>query len=70
MVFNFTKVKARMVECNITGAQMAKGIGITPASFSAKINGKRQFTLAEFYLMCKVLDILDRADEFLFVVKF
>ena len=55
MEYNFSKLKGRMTECGYSHKEMAKALGISPVTFSMKINGKRDFTLTELITMSKVL---------------
>ena len=55
MEYNFSKLKGRMTEFGYSHKDMAKALGVTPATFSMKINGKRDFTLTELITMSKVL---------------
>jgi transcriptional regulator with XRE-family HTH domain len=57
--YNFAKLKGRMTECGYTHKKMAKALGLSDASFSYKINGKRDFTLKELNIMARVLNMDD-----------
>lgn len=52
MYFN---LKAEMVRRNMTGGELAEIIGINSSTFSAKLNGKYDFTLAEALAIKKAL---------------
>lgn len=43
----FPNLRAEMARRNITGNEMAEVLGITSGTFSAKYNGKADFTLPE-----------------------
>ena len=60
----FPKVIGKMAEMNVRHGDMAKALGICPATFSQKINGKREFTRSEIKTMMLVLNITDPVPYF------
>lgn len=60
-------IRAERVRCGLTQLQMARKLGLSATGYNHKENGKRQFTLEEFILICKVLganpDSLIRTSE-------
>lgn len=57
MKFNYSKLLGRMRECGFTQKQLAKAIGISKATLSAKLNNHFSFTQEEMLAICKVLNI-------------
>ena len=57
MKYDFSRLKGRMVECGYSQVTLAKAIGISPATLSLKLNGKRDFTLTEMRTIVTVLHI-------------
>ena len=55
----FAKLRGRMAEVGYSQRDMAKSLGISKATFSIKVNAKRDFTLTELRTMAKVLNIED-----------
>ncbi len=48
-------IRAERVRRGFTQLEMARKLGLSPTGYSQKENGKRQFTLEEFVLICKIL---------------
>lgn len=46
-----------MAELGITQKELAEKIGINMSTLSAKINGKRQFTVEEVFKIFEVLEV-------------
>ena len=57
MRFNYLKLLGRIRECGLTQAQLAKAIGISQYTMSAKLNNKFSFSQEEIIAICKVLNI-------------
>ena len=55
--FNYSKLLGRIRECGFTQSQLAKAIGISKSTMSAKLNNQFPFTQEEILDMCKVLNI-------------
>ena len=53
----FLKLKARMVECGISQAQLSKSLKLCPMSVSRRFTGKLQWRLNEIYLVMNILNI-------------
>lgn len=53
----YPKFKALLVERGIKQKDIAKLLGITAATFNAKINGNGDFTVTAVKKMCMALDI-------------
>ena len=57
MSFDFSKLLGRIKEFGFTQKTLAKGIGISSSTLSAKLNNKNAFTVTEIACICRVLDI-------------
>ena len=57
MKFNYSKLLGRIRECGFTQEQLAKAIGISKYTLSAKLNNKFSFSQEEILAICKVLKI-------------
>ena len=57
MKFNYSKLLGRIRECGLTQEQLAKAIGVSKTTLSAKLNNKFHFDAAEMLAICKVLNI-------------
>ena len=69
MKFNYSKLLGRLRECGFTHVQLAKAIGISKATLSAKLNNHFSFTAIEMISICKVLSIpLSEINEYFFAV--
>ncbi|MBE6618410.1 MAG: DUF739 family protein [Ruminococcaceae bacterium] len=69
MKFNYSKLLGRIKECGLTQEQLAKAIGISKATLSAKLNNKFNFDTAEMIAICKVLNIpTSEIHEYFFAV--
>ncbi len=56
MTFSIERnIRAERVRCGFTQLEMAKKLGLSATGYNQKENGKRQFTLEEFILICKIL---------------
>lgn len=53
----FFEIRAEMSRQKISGADMAEKLGISPAAFSARINGRSQFSLKQAYQIMKILGL-------------
>lgn len=62
----YAKLKGRMVEENMTQAEMAEKIGISLSALNAKMSGKREFTVQEAAMICQLLKI-EEPKEYFFV---
>ena len=60
---NFAKLRAKLVELNLTHKQVAKAIGMDPSTFSKKINGSVDWPRKEMNAL-RILLCLN-ANEFL-----
>lgn len=61
---SFGKLKGKMAEVGITQNALAKSLGMSRSSLSLKMNGKREFTLAELRIIVEVLNIDDPRSYF------
>lgn len=69
MKFNHSKLLGRIRECGFTQEQLAKAIGISKATLSAKLNNQFYFTAKEMYDICEVLNIpLSEISEYFFAL--
>jgi len=48
-------IRVERVKCGLTQREMAQKLGISVTGYNHKENGKRQFNLVEFVLICKIL---------------
>jgi transcriptional regulator with XRE-family HTH domain len=48
-------IRVERVKCGFTQREMAQKLGISVTGYNHKENGKRQFNLVEFVLICKIL---------------
>lgn len=62
---NRSLLRAEIAKNNMSQATVAHEIGMSPNSFSRKLNGKRDFRLPEVVAICKCLNISNPADIFL-----
>lgn len=58
------QIKSYLSLKGYTIEKLAREIGMSTASLSAKINGKREFTVSEAKRLCDSLDIHNPADVF------
>ena len=66
-VFNYSKLKGRAREKDMTLAKIEKETGIKARVLSDKWNGKRYFTQAEMFALKQLLD-LESIDAYFFTV--
>jgi len=55
--FNYSKLKARTVELELTSRDVAAAIQMTASTYSIKLNGKGEFSQSEIRKICEVLKI-------------
>ena len=60
MRFNYAKLKGRIKEKYGTQEDFAKAIGLTPTTFSLKINGKAKWKQDEIVKATKIFNNLTR----------
>lgn len=60
---NFAKLRAKLVELNLTHKQASKAIGLDPSTFSKKIGGKVDWTRKEMNAL-RILLNLSASDFF------
>lgn len=51
------KIKTRMFELKLTQEDVAKNIGVDPATFNLKLNNNRRFYIDEVAKLCEILQI-------------
>ncbi len=56
-IFDLSKLKGRMVEKSINQHLLAKMIGVSSTTISAKMNNHVDFTQSEIMRMTEILDI-------------
>lgn len=59
---NTLKLRALLIENNLTNEDMSKKLGISKQSFSMKINNKREFKTSEIYKLVCLLNITNSID--------
>ena len=64
----YKNLKAEMARAGITQQEMARRLGMTPATLSLKLNGKAKFSLSDANLIKTALGVDIPLDE-LFAVK-
>ena len=57
MNFNHSKLLGRIRECGFTQMELAKMIGMSKTTLSAKLNNQFYFSAKDIYSICRVLDI-------------
>lgn len=55
--YDYSKLKARAVELGVTSKAVAKAGGMTPSTYSLKLNGKGEFTQEQMRNICDFLNI-------------
>lgn len=63
---NIRKIKAKMVELNMTQKEVAEAMGIDSSTFNLKLNetSKRQFTIKEAQDLVRILKIEEPKEYF------
>lgn len=56
-MYDFTKLKARMVDQGETARSLAEKLGISENSMYSKLNGKYEFKPSEIEKMMRILNI-------------
>lgn len=56
-MFDYSKLKGRIVEKGYTQQKLCDGIGITQNSMTNKLKGKSDFSSQEIAQICNMLDI-------------
>lgn len=59
---NTLKLRALLIENNLTNEDVAKKLGISKQSFSMKINNKREFKTSEIYKLSCFLNLSNSSD--------
>lgn len=59
---NTLKLRALLVENNLTNEEIAKKLGISKQSFSMKINNKREFRVSEINKLSALLNLSNPSD--------
>lgn len=59
---NTLKLRALLIENNLTNEEVAKKLGISKQSFSMKINNKREFKASEINKLSTFLNLSNSAD--------
>ena len=57
MQFDYSKLLGRIKECGYTQESLAKEIGISKGTLSAKLNNKNAFTVNESLSICRLLNV-------------
>lgn len=57
MKYDYSKLKAKMVENNLTQAALAEKIGLSERTMSLKMNGKREWKQSEIERLRNMLKI-------------
>lgn len=58
------KLKGKMREKEVTQADLAKAIGITPQALNAKLNGRSSFTVPEAQKIAEFLSLENPSEIF------
>lgn len=70
MVFDYSKLKGKIVEVFGTQGHFAKAAGMSERTLSCKLNNKVPFTQPEMLLISKLLKInTSNLDEYFFATK-
>lgn len=56
-MWDYAKLKGRIRESGITQEDLGRKIGLTPTTFSLKLNNKAEFKHSEIEEICVALDI-------------
>lgn len=57
---NSNLLRAKIKEYGLNQSEVANRIGISPCTFSYKLNGSREFTASEIYKLSNLLHIKDK----------
>ena len=57
---DYSKLLGRIRERALTQAEVAKKIGVSPATLNKKLRGHTEFTQSEIGSLCKLLGIRDK----------
>ena len=60
MRLDYSKLLGRIREHALTQAEVAKKIGVSPATLNKKLRGHTEFTQSEISSLCKLLGICDK----------
>lgn len=55
--YDYSKLKGRIKETNVTQEELAKTIGIGRVSLNQKLNNKQEFSQIEISKICDILEI-------------
>lgn len=55
--YDYSKLKGRIKETNVTQRELAENIGIGRVSLNQKLNNKQEFSQTEISKICDVLEI-------------
>lgn len=53
----FSRLKGRIRECGFADKDIARLLGLTPQTFSSKLNGKADWNVSEMWKICEILNI-------------
>ena len=56
-MINTLKLKALIVENDLTNEEVSKNLGISKQSFSMKLNNKREFKASELFVLIQILKL-------------
>ena len=69
MKFNYSKLLGKIRECGLTQAELAKAVGMSKTTLSAKLNNQFCFNAREMYAICEKLNIpITEISEYFFAV--
>lgn len=57
MIYNYSKLKGRTKEAGLRQEDVGTAAGLTPTTYSLKLNNKGEFKQSEIALICEVLSI-------------
>lgn len=70
MIFDYSKLRGRIIEMFGTQCNFAKAIGLSERTLSCKLNNKIPFTQPEIILISKLLKIhMSDLNEYFFALK-
>lgn len=66
--YDYSKLRGKIREARMSQGELAKRVGIDPATLSKSLNNKRDFARTEMFIIHEVL-CLPNYEDYFFVVK-